>query len=746
MVKSIPIIVLSALFLFPASAQPITRRADKECLLCHVLWFDAFRTQQQTLIGKRDSAIVIAGSVGLASSEEMCVTCHDGYVVDSRVKTVRGNPHYALKKVPDGLKLPEIFRLDSNNEMYCGTCHTLHDIQDRAEVGSTPFMRMENGQSQMCIACHDGKTRRQGYVNHPLLKKANNISRLEAINKGAKFGPDQIIICQSCHSAHGEGALVSPSNSSTLCLICHQNKKSLINGKHDLRLTLPDEKNIKQQRPAESGPCSGCHIPHSGAGKNLWAKRRNPKDTASQMCLICHSEESGSKTRRIGTHSHPTNAKLVSKGTLPKELPLFTPDATRDPAGRVQCFTCHNVHQWDPHSAANPGGKNVEGDAANSFLRIPNTPSSTLCVACHTDKKQVIASDHNLEVTAPEEKNVQEVTARVSGPCGACHLPHNAAGKKLWAKPLSADRDIFSQLCDGCHSKNGVAKAKLIGDHYHPVDLPIKETKLSRFRGRIAGELPLYGEDGDRMEDGKIVCITCHDPHSWDSRKSGSLENSEPQNMEGDATNSFLRKVNFPSPELCTTCHVNTKLIETTTHDFHETDPKTKKLVGQSVRASGLCGACHLVHNAPNDFKLWAIPYGPISGEENTINGLCTSCHSKGNLAEKKVPAVATHPAGKLVNNILRFNEKGTNYTPLFGADGEEVNVGDISCPSCHNPHQWGPLLEEAVAGKKPNGNSVTSFRFLRNMSYNAVCRECHGPEAIYRYLYFHLPALRSKN
>jgi hypothetical protein len=100
MVKSIPILLITALFLLPSPAQAITRRADKECLLCHVLWFDAFKTDQETLIEKRDSSIVIAGSVGLASSEEMCVTCHDGYVVDSRVKIVEGNPHYVLKKPP----------------------------------------------------------------------------------------------------------------------------------------------------------------------------------------------------------------------------------------------------------------------------------------------------------------------------------------------------------------------------------------------------------------------------------------------------------------------------------------------------------------------------------------------------------------------------------------------------------------------------------------------------------------------
>lgn len=205
--KSIPIMLLIALFLLAPSARSITKRVSKECLVCHVLWFDALKTDQKTLIEQRGSSIVIAGSMGLASSKEMCVTCHDGYIVDSRVMIVKGNPHHSFKKRPDELKLPEIFSLDSSNEIYCGTCHTLHDIKGRGEMGSTPFMRMENERSQMCIACHSGKTGQKKFTDHPFLKEANNFPRLEAAKKGSRFGPGQEIICQSCHNAHGERAM-----------------------------------------------------------------------------------------------------------------------------------------------------------------------------------------------------------------------------------------------------------------------------------------------------------------------------------------------------------------------------------------------------------------------------------------------------------------------------------------------------------------------------------------------------------
>jgi hypothetical protein len=206
-VKSLIIFLLSVPFFLGSSAQAITKRTAKECLICHVLWFDVLKSEKITLIGKKDSPIVIAGSKGLASTKEICISCHDGYVVDSRNKIAEGNPHHAAIKPPRWLKIPEIFRLDSNNDIYCGTCHTLHDIKGSGEVGSTPFLRMDNEKSQMCIACHGGETGLQPRPNHPVLMPVN-FPLMEAAQKGSKFGPSQEIICESCHIAHGNRAMI----------------------------------------------------------------------------------------------------------------------------------------------------------------------------------------------------------------------------------------------------------------------------------------------------------------------------------------------------------------------------------------------------------------------------------------------------------------------------------------------------------------------------------------------------------
>jgi predicted CXXCH cytochrome family protein len=728
------LIIIIAVFFQASPSLAITKRASKECLLCHVLWFDVFKTNQKTLLKHKDSSIVIAGSIGLASEREMCESCHDGYLVDSRVKIVKENPHYKLKKLPDRLKLPKGFRLDINNEIYCGTCHTLHDISGGETVGSTPFLRLANERSQMCTACHVNKTNQRGIANHPVLKPVKNTSILEHLSQKLKFGPKREMICESCHNAHGNKGLVAPSNNSTLCLICHQIKKSLLGTKHDLRLTLPEAVNIKQQNSSQSGPCGACHTPHNAGKVRLWARKLASGNLAKQMCLSCHGEKSGYQTTHIGEHSHPIDIEPNSKMTGDGRLPLYSPSLAKNSKGQIECFTCHAVHQWDPNNADNRSVKNVEGDASNSFLRIANRPGSDLCIACHADKKQLITSDHNLVVTAPKEKNLKELTAAASGPCGACHVPHNASGRRLWGKRLSADKDFLSQICIDCHSKGGAARAKIIHDNNHPVNVAFQMLDIDASGKKDAFPLPLYDGDGDKKAGAKIVCLTCHNPHIWDPKQTGSVINYPYKNVEGDASSSFLRKPNVPSSDLCKVCHADKALVDGTVHDLKVTAPKAVNLLEQNVMISGTCSACHLVHNGPNKLKLWARSFGPITDKESIMNSLCTSCHSKGKIAEKKIPRIAIHPEKKLINNIMRMNKDNKNYTLIFDKNGKEVNVGNLSCPSCHNAHQWSPENRNA----KVDLERKLTGKFLRTLSYKMVCMDCHGLDALIRYEYFH--------
>ena len=743
------IFVLSIFFvLFPSPrANALEMSSKRNCAICHVMWLDDFRTDKETLIKWQPGNVLMKDTQGVVSSEEMCYSCHDGYVVDSRYTAWEYHQHKTFIKPPKDFAIPAEFPLSNKDEIYCGTCHSAHGggaNTDASISGGLSFLRTNNIDSQMCEMCHTKQAAFKRYYGHPVKTKSYDTPEiLFAAGSRRSKGGDKVI-CQTCHEVHGargDKLTVINNKDSVLCTVCHTKQKSLFQTKHDFRLSLPDQENIRGQKPAASGPCGACHLPHNGDGILLWARQIEPAAPPSQICLGCHGEDSLLKIKHVGNHSHPVDVALSPTESATVMLPLFLGNGTSDPSGKVQCFTCHNVHRWDPNNLLNIGGKDVQGDASTSFLRVSSFGSSTLCIDCHKDKEQLLTSDHNLEVTAPDEKNLQDRTARASGPCGACHIAHNASGKRLWAKPLTAEKDFISELCAGCHNKTGAAKKKLVGDNSHPIAVPLAETRMSSILEKISAELPLYNKDGDKIVDGGVACDTCHDPHHWTPLKSGPLEDYQGQNMEGNGTNSFLRKANFPSAELCQVCHLDKGHIDGTKHDLRETASAAE---GQAVKPLGLCQACHLVHNAPNPLKLWARPYGPPTENGNPMNRLCTSCHSKGNMAAKKVPPVAFHPSGKLITNVMRFNKSGTGYTPIFAADGKEIKVGNLSCPSCHNAHQWGIPAENGGTYTEEKDDLTKNFRFLRTMSYNAVCRECHGPEGMFRYLYFHNPDKRT--
>jgi predicted CXXCH cytochrome family protein len=742
------IFVIFSLLVITSAVSAVEMSSKRDCAICHIMWIDDFRTDKKTLIKWQPGNVLMKDTQGVVSSEEICYSCHDGYVNDSRSIVWKYSGHKTFVKPSSQILIPSTLSLSNKGEIYCGTCHSPHGAGAAPDdSGITSFFKEKNIDSSLCAMCHTNEADFKRSNSHPLQTAAFDLPDT-LFKLGSKPGTNKNnVICQTCHKAHGARGnkiTVVDNRNSKLCVTCHNSQKSLITTKHDLRTSFPDEKNIKQQRPVESGPCGVCHTPHNAGGKRLWARGSGPGDPASGMCLSCHDgEEGGYQIKGVGDFSHPINIEPASNVTIPKELPLYSTGLTKTPKGRIQCFSCHDVHRWSPASPTEKNVKDVEGDASNSFLRISNSESSTLCLQCHTDKKQIVTSDHNLTVTAPEEKNLQGFTPSISGPCGACHIPHNAVNDKLWAKQLIGNKDIVTQFCTACHSKNRAAKTKLIGDNYHPVDVAFEELNLKDGGKEISALLPFFDSAGDRMsdgKDGKMACITCHEPHRWNPKDSGPVLNYTFKNIEGDTTNSFLRKPNFPSSDLCKTCHADKALVDGTKHDLNVTAPNAKNLLGQTVKESGQCGVCHLVHNSPNKLKLWARPYGPISEKESIINALCTGCHSKGNIAKNKVPPVVFHPEGKLVDNELQLLMLKIR-TPLYDKDGMEVNIGYISCPTCHNAHQWSSFLKKKGVDKNIEGNAITSF--LRNVSYNIVCKDCHAQDAIFRYRYFHIPHKR---
>ena len=747
--------LLCLLALLPLVAQA-TRlpSANRECATCHVMWLKEFKRKDvETLIPYDPQPRVETGRQDVVSTERMCFSCHDGFILDSRfLWKNRGHTHPVGVEPPQDMHIPTregktLFPLNKEGKIYCGTCHSAHGI-DWKQTNTTIFLRLDNRESRLCLACHIDKAGGPKEGSHPLYKKPPvKTMRLQAA--GSKFADDGSVICESCHRVHGsttERLLVLDNRDSGLCAECHRDKAPVVGSRHDLRTSAPDATNRLGKTTRAKGPCSACHVPHNGASWRLWARKRGEwdKDPAADACLGCHNEQGPAHKKTPGRVSHPIGRSLEALGiqatasrwtdSLGREtpappmrpLPLFTESghhAAR--GGRLSCPTCHDPHRWRPDGKTKADeGEKLEGDGNSSFLRIANGDDSALCVNCHRDKAMVVLSKHNLKVSAPGTGNVSGQDTRQSGVCSACHQPHNGTGIRLWARDL---QDVpgrgLEPLCLSCHRKGGPAEDKTPGEHSHPLHLDPRRIKANT-------RLPLYDASGhpdDRR--GTMDCATCHDPHQW--RPGAPLDRTGVDaEIEGDAANSFLRLPAVRPPALCLDCHQDKRTLPGTEHDLFVTAPKARNALGQTVAESGECGACHRVHQAKLGLRLWA---REIEDSAEPPASLCLGCHRKGGIAEAKVPEKWEHPPRPVtpLAGLLSV------LPPVFDTEGRPAGTGHISCPSCHDPHRWQPGSDRPGPGRNLEGTVLTSF--LRHASTEGfLCRFCHGEDSIYRYKYFH--------
>jgi predicted CXXCH cytochrome family protein len=705
-----------------SAAAPPNPSSAKECALCHYRWIDTF------FIDGRGSDLVPYQFEKVVANAEICFSCHDGSVADSRDRVFNDHRHPINVPPPPGMKIPEIYPLDKNGFMQCATCHTAHGVPSEMGIEKTIFIRTTNENSFMCRQCHSDKLGGPEAGNHPVDTTALVISP-ELLKMGAVTGTEKnMVVCESCHNVHGAAndkfLVDSADGTSHLCLDCHQDKAWLVDSKHDLRKTAPTSKNLKGMTPEKSGVCGTCHLVHGGSNQILWGREMVEADKRlkpSDFCTSCHREGGAGTKKQLVGHSHPLNISLVDKGMSPK-LPLYdlrSGKAVPLERGVLTCPTCH-----EPHF-----GKKLmsNGQKRENFLRLPNKPSPELCRQCHPQEALVEKTAHDLLGTNKDSINIQGETPSESGTCGVCHLIHGADSPGLWAMDIRENKRTppSEMVCVSCHRQRGVAHEKLVGKNSHPVN-------ISPARRKIQTTLPLYAkEEIERLENGLLTCMTCHNPHQWDPLEDSIRKSTT---KEGNAGNSFLRLSASPSPVLCADCHRTKGFIEKTEHDMVVMAPESKNIKGQSPLESGPCGACHIIHNSKNRVRLWARKFGRGKG---VMDKMCKSCHKPGGLAEKKVPTVDSHPEGMLITNVGRNTKGKANYFPLFSnRNGKNITVGDIACASCHDVHWWDPKYSKIGSGMNEEGMANNSF--LRMQTYTLMCIDCHGLDALFRFKYYH--------
>ncbi|MBI5893745.1 MAG: cytochrome c3 family protein [Deltaproteobacteria bacterium] len=712
----------------------------------------------------------------------ICLYCHSSQSVVAKSK------HNMEMTAPEAKNIDGFMVSDKG---ICSACHMMHKgtgpkmwARDMGE-GNDPMQKM-------CASCHSengiAKKKLVGKETHPVGVDVKTLGIKTALplydGRGKKSGnqDEGMVVCSTCHNVHQwdpnapqkisqrdeEGNAsnsflrISSGAKNEICAACHQDKFDIQDTKHYTSLIAKNSKNIKGEAMSESGPCGGCHLPHNGSGIRIWARKEmgSEKDPAANLCLGCHKKSgiAGNSEVRL-ENSHPVGVHIANTGikdedgawrsiymnvlkggvlSVPemKRLPLFDEEGKKVKNGNVSCATCHDPHKWKPKGTNERSAQKQDesGEGTSSFLRIANGPNSELCANCHITKRPVIFTKHNLNNFSPSEKNVVGKTAAAGGVCSACHVSHNAAGPMLWAKKTGSSNDVSQSLCESCHMKGGAAEKKAAGEHSHPVGTQIKPYMKET-------TLPLYTLQGKKdRKDGMLVCATCHDPHQWDPDDVSSFsgqggQGGQGKDVEGNAANSFLRMSAAPDPILCANCHQDKKYVFNTEHDMRVAAKDAKNFKGQTIGQSGVCGQCHFVHNSKEETLLWARELG--TGQDK-MEMLCRSCHSDNRIAGDKQPVKFIHPSDVVIVSPAAKSKdaKKGGYFPLYSQDGKKKETGYITCPTCHNPHQWSAIKQDYGPGKNIEGNAVNSF--LRNKSESALCTDCHGMDALFRYKNYH--------
>ncbi|MDW7772999.1 MAG: cytochrome c3 family protein [Desulfobulbaceae bacterium] len=650
------------------------------------------------------------------SESALCAICHPDKIDDTEAPASEQVNHSLFVAFKQDPSLEFTLQAGENGTLQCLSCHKMH----QHAPGTKSLLARRK---ILCTYCHADKdmqlTAAPKTANHPVEVIFKPVPAGEFVPAG---GENNTVQCYSCHAIHqhAPGTKGLPASREILCATCHADQVLVEGTDHDLRITKPEDINILEQNVEQFGVCVSCHIPHKATGRYLWSRPAGEEIlTPSALCLVCHGEEGPAAKKGVGEYSHPVAVEIKDSS----QLPLYKHENGRL---TMECHSCHDPHRWQPGLRIKGQGMNAEGDGSSSFLRQPVGTSAALCSSCHAEHYRVDGTDHDLRVTAQEETNIAAQSIAQAGICSSCHIPHNGTGPMLWAKPLGEERTSHSYLCLSCHTKKGPGAAKMLGKYSHRVGVAVSGTP----------QLPLVKKDEITSV---MECGTCHNPHSWIP---GGENKGSGINIEGDGASSFLRITNQKQPELCIECHGQQGNVAGTDHDMRIIAPDSKNLQGQDPSKGTVCSPCHSVHNAVSQAALWNSELS--TSAKDFMARACYGCHRQEGIGKDKLVSVGSHPERYYFGYNKPYSieqhyipQSATYMYPLFDSEGRRTPAGEITCPTCHDPHIWHPDKIEPGPGINIEGTPVDSF--LRKDVRKGLCYACHGIKTLFLYRYYHV-------
>lgn len=316
------VIALNVLWIEDMPAEEVAELF--KCPVCHT---DRLRENKRrrgvTLVPHEPMPTIATGRQLETSTPGMCFSCHDGFVLDSREIWKDGHMGHPVGMYPSvGITLPEangepVFPMNDDGKMYCGTCHSAHQIEEAANEAPT-FMRVDPDDGNLCQACHDEKRSISG-SDH---ERSSSRRRKKPADFEARG------VCIRCHTAHeatgpvlwarepGDGNIAV----NRLCTSCHEGDVSpsehpqeVVAWSQILRapflsspgIAMPVFDTHGSQSNNGSIGCPTCHNAHEQRAPGLPPERVGKflrlTDTRNFLCADCH--DSSSLQRYLFFHS-----------------------------------------------------------------------------------------------------------------------------------------------------------------------------------------------------------------------------------------------------------------------------------------------------------------------------------------------------------------------------------------------------------------------------------------------------------
>lgn len=176
--------------------------------------------------------------------------------------------------------------------------------------------------------------------------------------------PAMANVANSKHNLSGKGIIAAGTGATELCVYCHTPHAALSVNTADVPLWNIVAGADSGSTPGESTMCMTCHD-----GSITFADQSNPTNgaVAGAPYAVTGNYDISDGANGL-TNDHPVGFTYVIAGNanFNTEAVLVAAGAKLSTSDKVECFSCHNVH-----------------DYTNAPFLIMSNASSALCVACH---------------------------------------------------------------------------------------------------------------------------------------------------------------------------------------------------------------------------------------------------------------------------------------------------------------------------------------------------------------------------